>query len=338
MSNEDAIVIEVLPRLETILSDRWPIHVQPARDELLSSWLHRIALAHGLSPRRFGASLGFEERTWSARLDNAAPDWLLEFLHTRTGLPVDRIAAMTIGFEPWYPLALSMRWHPHRSRATWLQFCPSCLAEDEQPYFRRRWRRATFIACPTHKIGLIDRCTACGSGIVSCDERAIVPQHRCAECGFDLRRAKGLALSKVARRASKLLDGLVAAECARGILSKSALIAQIVDLPSLMRPSNGTKFTSLSARARLRCLDKLNASLDEHLIRDPDPRIATWRRSIIRSGGPYSSLEPLIDKLMDALVRKKQPKNSRGKDIQEIDLPQLLLTYRGMAARRATRS
>jgi len=330
---KDEIAIEVLPRLETVLSDRWPIHVAPARDELLSSWLHRIASAHGLSPRRFGASLGFEERTWSARLDNAAPDWLFEFLYTRTGLPVDRIASMTIGFEPWYPLALSMRWRPHRSRATWLQFCPSCLAEDKHPHFRRRWRRATFIVCPTHQIGLIDRCTACGSGIVSCDERAIVPQHRCAECGFDLRRAKGIVLSKAARRASKLLDGLVAAECARGILSESSLIEQILELPSLLRPNHEVKFTSLSSRARLRCLEELNASLDKHLMRDPDPRIAAWRRSIILSGGPYSSLEPLISKLTESLNRKKRPRNPRGKDIREIDLPQLLLAYRDLASR-----
>ena len=43
-----------------------------------------------------------------------------------------------------------------RRQTAWLQFCPQCLVEDEQPYFRREWRwrrrspaRATGAACST---------------------------------------------------------------------------------------------------------------------------------------------------------------------------------------------
>ena len=46
--------IEVQPRLATLVPERWPAEVVPAQDELLSSWLHRLAFAHGLSPRHFG--------------------------------------------------------------------------------------------------------------------------------------------------------------------------------------------------------------------------------------------------------------------------------------------
>ena len=36
---------------------RFPCHVQPQADELLSSWLTRLSLAHGLQPRTFCAIL-----------------------------------------------------------------------------------------------------------------------------------------------------------------------------------------------------------------------------------------------------------------------------------------
>ena len=56
--------IEVQPRLATIFPQRWPVALAPARDELLSSWLHRLAHAHGLSPRHFGARLGLGSGAW----------------------------------------------------------------------------------------------------------------------------------------------------------------------------------------------------------------------------------------------------------------------------------
>ena len=97
--------IEVQPRLATLVPERWPAEVVPAQDELLSSWLHRLALAHGLSPRHFGDWLGFGAGAWSARLDLKAPATLLDLLHDRTGVCRDRIAAMTIEGRAWRPLA-----------------------------------------------------------------------------------------------------------------------------------------------------------------------------------------------------------------------------------------
>src|SRR5260370_21387046 len=59
--------IEVQPRYRDVLPDRWPVALMPEPDELLSSYLHRIALANGLPPRRFGDYLGFGAGLWSAR-------------------------------------------------------------------------------------------------------------------------------------------------------------------------------------------------------------------------------------------------------------------------------
>ncbi len=63
--------VEVQPRWRDVLCDRWPVVVQPQPDELLSSFMHRIAFANGLPARRFGDELGFGEGLWSPRLDLA---------------------------------------------------------------------------------------------------------------------------------------------------------------------------------------------------------------------------------------------------------------------------
>lgn len=172
--------IEVQPRLATIVPECWPVKVLPAHDELLSSWLHRLALAHGLSPRHFGECLGVGAGAWSMRLHPALPEFVLNLLHHQTGVGRDRIAAMTIGAEKWRPLLLPFRRaRADRTGATWLQFCPACLADDETPYFRRSWRRASVISCRRHRCGLLDRCPACGQGLAPFNQRGLVPQHRC---------------------------------------------------------------------------------------------------------------------------------------------------------------
>ncbi|WP_245505401.1 TniQ family protein [Rhizobium sp. BK068] len=61
------------------------------------------------------------------------------------------------------PLLLPLRSSGRRDSSTWLQFCSPCLAEKAQPYFRRRWRLATQVACATHRCGLRDRCPSCHS-------------------------------------------------------------------------------------------------------------------------------------------------------------------------------
>lgn len=46
-----------------------------------------------------------------------------------------------------------------------LAYCPRCLASDNQPYFRRRWRLAPFVVCLAHRTMLLDRCWNCSSRI-----------------------------------------------------------------------------------------------------------------------------------------------------------------------------
>lgn len=46
-----------------------------------------------------------------------------------------------------------------------LQYCPTCLATDHVPYFRKRWRLAFVVACDLHGCMLRDRCPHCRSPV-----------------------------------------------------------------------------------------------------------------------------------------------------------------------------
>ena len=338
--------IEVQPRLATVVPELWPVKVFPAHDELLSSWLHRLALGHGLSPRHFGECLGVggSAGAWSARLDLALPEFLLNLLHHQTGVDPHRIAAMTIGGETWRPLLLPFRRaQTDRTCATWLQFCPACLAEDETPYFRRAWRRASVMTCRRHQRGLLDRCPACGQGLAPFKQRGLVPQHRCVVCAFNLRRAQASELAPATRRAAELLDDLVRLEAAKGFLGKSTLIRRIIALPSLQEPPSNASFTKLSTTARIHCVTRVGNCFDQrfekHLCAERDARIAGWRWTIVAAGGIDASARPLLHRLTSRvrLRNDRQPKSRNRKGGAGASLHSLLVAYGAVQARREDR-
>ncbi len=58
------------------------------------------------------------------------------------------------------PLVLYHRKHT----AFGMQYCPLCLSEDKEPYFRIAWRLALYTFCPIHKVMMQDHC-ACGASV-----------------------------------------------------------------------------------------------------------------------------------------------------------------------------
>jgi hypothetical protein len=64
------------------------------------------------------------------------------------------------------------------------QWCPQCLAKDEEPYYRRNWRLAFSTTCSSHGTLLVDQCQNCGAPGVP--HRREGPE--CHICGVDRRR------------------------------------------------------------------------------------------------------------------------------------------------------
>ena len=185
----------------------WPIHPQRQPDELLSSWLVRIAQALGLKLHTFTrlGLPGFE--VWNRDIDKTAQPELLELIAKRTGRNLSEIEQATLTFEnilvagkiapgrsQWVmPLGIYHRTH----RNLGLSFCPICLNEDEVPYFRRSWRLAFSVICVKHRIQMHDCCPQCGAAVTFFRhdfKNKSDPHHinmaECYHCNYDLRLVK----------------------------------------------------------------------------------------------------------------------------------------------------
>lgn len=188
--------------------DLWPIRYKPLEDELLSSWLVRLAHGHGLKVQSFCNMLyGNKRQIWNRDIDRLAPQWLLDDLILHTGANQTQAEQTTLRIfdgvlVKHYREAGPLQWIQlmqmyHRKREGYgQQFCPSCLREDKVPYFRKTWRLAIKTMCLKHNCMLMDRCPQCDSAVSYHRIGVGQPNHvefeslsTCHECGFDLRTA-----------------------------------------------------------------------------------------------------------------------------------------------------
>lgn len=197
------------PFPEATLSGRyWPACPGPLPDELLSSWLVRLARANGQKLHTFCSLAWPRKQIWNGDPDKNADPVIVVTLARRTGTTPERAWATTLaayagllylrhnaaGNTPWL-MNIGVRHRLRRNAG--LQFCPRCLATDPQPYFRRRWRLSWVTLCGTHGCGLLDRCPRCEAvvnfhrGELGQKERVEAgPLTLCHACGFDLREAE----------------------------------------------------------------------------------------------------------------------------------------------------
>ena len=154
----------------------FPRHVKPQADELLSSWLTRLSLAHGLPPRAFGTILWPARQIWTGDIDRRATPDMLSILAQKTATSHRRAFATTLSAYDgalWEGLESSRSRHwlllcaiqRQRRGRPGLQYCPQCLRADTTPYFRRCWRLGFVTVCTEHRRRLLDRCPACGDPV-----------------------------------------------------------------------------------------------------------------------------------------------------------------------------
>ena len=185
-----------------------PAHLKPKDDELLSSWLVRLARAHSLKLHTFCSLVWPGKQIWNRDIDKSADSEIVEVLSAGTGTSIERSWATTLivyegilyekhnrfGPSPWImPVGVY-----HRTRRQFgLQFCPRCLAEDKEPYYRRKWRLAFVAVCERHYVQLHDRCPKCGEAVNF--HRCELSNHRkfgavsltlCHACNFKLHKTE----------------------------------------------------------------------------------------------------------------------------------------------------
>lgn len=307
--NGAGFAIEIRERYGDVARDRWPVSADPLPDEVLSSWIHRLAIANGIVPRSFAGVLGLRDGMWSPRLELRLPRHVAALLANQTGVPHEAISAMSMTGDALTPLLLPLRENAHRNRSTWMQYCPLCLADDDAPYFRRQWRMASRISCFEHGRGLRDRCPSCRSGIASFNQGELVPQHFCARCGFDLRTAPNASVKAAARRLERVIHDIYRVELAKGLPAVGDLISRLLRAPVAANVTGAKSLTRLSTAARIRCLERLASNPHDWLTNGKDAGAAYPRCMIVAAGGH----EELIARFADFLERHQgSPRRKRS--------------------------
>ena len=134
----------------------------------------RLIRAYGADPHRFCAHVWPGRAVWSRDIDQGCDAAIFRVLTTKTATHPPRVLCTTLRGYPGYtkaygravrqpPWVLHGGWGTWQRQQPWLQYCPHCLQEDADPYFRRRWRLAFVTICPAHRQQLLDRCAVCSA-------------------------------------------------------------------------------------------------------------------------------------------------------------------------------
>ncbi|MFZ6814933.1 TniQ family protein [Undibacterium sp. Rencai35W] len=155
----------------------WFVRPKPLEDEILSSWIVRLAWAQGLKLESFCfRSWGRGAQVMSGDVDLFARHEILKTLQICTGASYEQVVNTTFqpligtlfydlpkqSFTSWITF-LGNRNRVNRDRG--LSFCPDCLRQDITPYFRRTWRLAFVTTCLVHKKQLICCCPHCDAPV-----------------------------------------------------------------------------------------------------------------------------------------------------------------------------
>lgn len=264
----------------------WPVHPHPLPDELLSSWMIRLARGNGFKVHNFYAEFfGRERQIWNRDIDHYAPPWLTESLAARTGTTLERVRLTTLrafesfAFERFNEVGVTRWVLPlgvfHRTRrAHGQQFCPLCLAGDSDPYLRRSWRLALVVICTRHGVLLQDRCPQCASPVTphrsdmaarsGFSEKTTILH--CSKCRTRLDTAIKTApvgdIQMQMRIDAALNDGFAVMESGQWVYSHLyfeglRMLMRVADLPASARHRMGFEFASIEQR-----LDLLRSSIE----------------------------------------------------------------------------
>jgi hypothetical protein len=156
----------------------WPFRPKPHEDELLTSWITRLAIGHGLKLSTFLTIVGTGVNT--ATLDWAADPTFLRLLAERTGQSAVDLERLGLRLGN---MAEDLLYRNAAGLA--VQYCPACLSEAA--YFRRSWRFCFIRFCAPHRAALADSCSQCGVSIRLEElDPAFGKLSACRNCMYDL--------------------------------------------------------------------------------------------------------------------------------------------------------
>jgi len=186
----------------------WPYRPKRLPDELLCSWLWRIARGLDAPPKRFGLdAIGRRLDDVDRDIDDTAIARLAFFSgqseeHLLRGTmradvpirPDDRHERVRQGLLRHGGLVLN-RSRRGRSMPI-IQYCPVCLDGENTSYLRRGWRLSLEVVCPIDGCFLLDSCWRCGALLDPLSQTVPCSEFLCVKCGAPFARAPSVRLAE----------------------------------------------------------------------------------------------------------------------------------------------
>jgi hypothetical protein len=175
-----------------------PFYVEPKPDEVMLSWLLRLAVRLQVSLHTLvRGGFWIDDRRERAHWWRRPEPQMISRISTRTGISTERLRAMT--FERWTLSrddeanerfsAERFRQSAPRQRGFRYVQCEACVDADGAPHVRVPWAIGWVAVCPEHRIVMIAQCQRCraslrfGRPAMSARFSPMV----CTLCGHDLR-------------------------------------------------------------------------------------------------------------------------------------------------------
>jgi hypothetical protein len=212
--------VEALP--EQPRATLWPYRPKREPDELISSWLWRIARGLGAPPKRFvldaiGSRLTDVDREISdtaidrlAFLSGQSREHLMggtmrADIEVRPGSRREQVQRALLRHGD---LVLN-RHHGGRGRAVPIvQYCPVCLAAERTAYLRRGWRFSIEVACVEDGCFLLDACWKCGALLNPLAQAVPATAFVCVKCCAPLAKAPSLRMREAVGEQTAIYEEL----------------------------------------------------------------------------------------------------------------------------------
>ena len=194
-------MISHITRFSNFKNNPFIIRPKPYEDELLGSWLTRIAIAHHTLPWTF-CNIHFPQyknTIFSRDIDIWAPLDLIKSISLKSGIKADNIFSLTLKSYGGYlneditsatnnNLILPVTARKRVNNAYGQKFCPLCLRE--RTYFKKTWRLAFYGICHIHKCFMHDKCQNCGKPVSYYKFMDDNGFDSCWNCGFSFKKTK----------------------------------------------------------------------------------------------------------------------------------------------------
>lgn len=210
---------------------QWVNPPQPYEDELLSSWVTRVALSYYITPAELFSKHLIKYQAYKRDLDIAKlDDGFWDRLSHLSQLSVPALKDMQIldlegklqekihtNQRNRWIIASSGNLYPKKRKSNALRFCPLCL--KEKGCYSKNSKLLFVNVCTQHQVYMKDACPKCNSLILPIRIEPPKKAHECFRCGHDL--------SKTTTTCASTLE-LEAVKFSKNVLSKDIFLNQKV--------------------------------------------------------------------------------------------------------------